>query len=753
MTGEHPAHDVELTPDRIPSGLREKLLAATRREFRGDEIVFAVDDPVFGSPPCSVPGCRRGSHSRGLCNGHHARWNYAGRPDLAQFTATTTLLGHRDPVPECGAADCRFAASTRGLCHSHHDAWKRLGRPELPAGLTLLRPVVTWRPPVECAVDSCGRWAQTTGPLCRPHAEQWRRQGRPPVEEFARPPGDLHELPPCERIILTGLAPHLRREMQYALQPRRDDAAGKATPDVVGAAIRMLTASGAISVLDRPEEGWRKLAPSGKSSMAIKAVRLIVYARRRLEDLLDGTGWEVEYPRDIWRLRSLGLSTTNATLRFDRIPHPWLRDLAKRWSRWRLSTGTSKSTSSLGVRTLTHFAAFLAEYEPAVDRLAALDRAVLERYLAHLHTTLDSSHYQASYICALNTFFTAVRRHDWDASLPTGTMFFTTDYPKRSDPLPRALAEQVMAQVEDPANLKRWNHPAHELVTVVLMRCGLRVSDALKLRFDCIVRDAESAPYLRYFNHKMKREALVPIDEELEQMLGTQQRQLLESWPQGIPVLFPRRMRNADGTRPTDSSTYRSGLRRWLASCEIRDEHGRPVNLTPHQWRHTLATRLINRDVPQEVVRRILDHDSPAMTAHYARLHDKTIRDHWEKARKVNISGEDVNLDPDGPIAEASWAKQRLSRATQALPNGYCGLPVQQSCPHANACLTCPMFLTTAEFLPQHRRQRSEVLQIISAAEARGQQRLVEMNQTVLCNLDTIITTLDGEAEEQANAG
>ena len=212
-------------------------------------------------------------------------------------------------------------------------------------------------------------------------------------------------------------------------------------------------------------------------------------------------------------------------------------------------------------------------------------------------------------------------------------------------------------------------------------------------------------------------------------------------------------MRNADGTRPTDSSTYRSGLRRWLASCEIRDEQGRPVNLTPHQWRHTLATRLINRDVPQEVVRRILDHDSPAMTAHYARLHDKTIRDHWEKARKVNISGEDVNLDPDGPIAEASWAKQRLSRATQALPNGYCGLPVQQSCPHANACLTCPMFLTTAEFLPQHRRQRSEVLQIISAAEARGQQRLVEMNQTVLCNLDTIITTLDGEAEEQANAG
>ena len=91
---------------------------------------------------------------------------------------------------------------------------------------------------------------------------------------------------------------------------------------------------------------------------------------------------------------------------------------------------------------------------------------------------------------------------------------------------------------------------------------------------------------------------------------------------------------------------------------------------------------------------------------------------------------------------------QRLGRATQALPNGFCGLPVQKSCPHANACLTCPMFLTTAEFLPAHRRQRLEVLQIVSAAEARGQGRLVEMNQTVADNLTRIITVLEDDADE-----
>ena len=59
------------------------------------------------------------------------------------------------------------------------------------------------------------------------------------------------------------------------------------------------------------------------------------------------------------------------------------------------------------------------------------------------------------------------------------------------------------------------------------------------------------------------------------------------------------------------------------------------------------------------------------------------------------------------------------------------------------ACLTCPMFLTTPEFLPQHRTQREQTLQLITAAEARGHKRLAEMNRQVLGNLDAIITSLD----------
>ncbi len=76
------------------------------------------------------------------------------------------------------------------------------------------------------------------------------------------------------------------------------------------------------------------------------------------------------------------------------------------------------------------------------------------------------------------------------------------------------------------------------------------------------------------------------------------------------------------------------------------------------------------------------------MTAHYARITDQTVRRQWEKATKVNVQGERVVIDPDGPPAQAQWVKTRYGIATQTLPHGYCGLPVQQSCPHATALLT-----------------------------------------------------------------
>jgi integrase len=147
-----------------------------------------------------------------------------------------------------------------------------------------------------------------------------------------------------------------------------------------------------------------------------------------------------------------------------------------------------------------------------------------------------------------------------------------------------------MAQVENPGNLDRWRNPAYRVPTLLLIRCGLRMTDAARLAFNCIVQDQEGAPYLRYYNHKMKREALVPIDEQLHAEIGRQQQRVQDRYPAAAPaVLFPRPLKNAAGNMPLSGSTYRQALCPWLERCDIRDQHGQPIHLTPHQWRHTLV--------------------------------------------------------------------------------------------------------------------------------------------------------------------
>ena len=71
-------------------------------------------------------------------------------------------------------------------------------------------------------------------------------------------------------------------------------------------------------------------------------------------------------------------------------------------------------------------------------------------------------------------------------------------------------------------------------------------------------------------------------------------------------------------------------------------------------------------------------------------------------------------------VVPAQEARYRVPPETEALPNGYCGLPVQKACPHANACVTCPMFLTTAAHVPAHREHRIRGIELITRAQAEG---------------------------------
>ena len=120
-------------------GLLEKLVAGIRPEFRAGALTFDPRDPVFGGPPCAVPGCERPARNRNMCWGHRQRWLQAGKPDLAGFTASTSpeWSGHL-PLPACEVPSCNYCQAGRGLCQMHHQQWSRTGCPDISAWRTAL---------------------------------------------------------------------------------------------------------------------------------------------------------------------------------------------------------------------------------------------------------------------------------------------------------------------------------------------------------------------------------------------------------------------------------------------------------------------------------------------------------------------------------------------------------------------------------------------------------------------------------------
>jgi len=78
-----------------------------------------------------------------------------------------------------------------------------------------------------------------------------------------------------------------------------------------------------------------------------------------------------------------------------------------------------------------------------------------------------------------------------------------------------------------------------------------------------------------------------------------------------------------------------------------------------------------------------------------------------------------------------------------------------QSCPHPNACLSCPSFLTDGSFRAVHEQQRGETRRLLENARENNNLRLIEVLardeqslSRVLEGLDAIETDHAGDGEE-----
>lgn len=466
-----------------------------------------------------------------------------------------------------------------------------------------------------------------------------------------------------------------------------------------------------------------------------------------------------EYEKDIWDLPNLGIfcnpSQSAYKLNFTRIASPWVKRAAKLFMRYSLSTCSGGECQNR-IATLASFSNFLIKHHPSAQP-ADVERPLIVEYLSYLTATGLGANTRIRHISQLRTFLEMCPREGW-ADIPDKRLIYSEDFPKHTRAQPRFIPEEVMEQLNQ--NLESL--PPHiARMTVILQECGMRIGELCRMPFDCLMRDVHGDCFLRYYQFKLKKEHSIPIDKEVAAVIQEQQQIVRERWGPDFPYLFP----NAKG-KPMKQKAFSDALNRLAYDKQISTLSGNLWHFQSHQFRHTVGTRMVNHGVPQHVIQRFLGHESPEMTAHYACIHDQTMKEEYAKFRKnmVDVKGKvveperiaaDIAEGADPNDVDAQWLKKNIR--AQALPNGLCTLPVVKgSCPYgANKCLTCTHFKTDSRYLAQHQEHLERANKLLEwAEEAPDSRRSIEIRkenlpvQENLVRIIAAITSQQGASDE-----
>lgn len=275
----------------------------------------------------------------------------------------------------------------------------------------------------------------------------------------------------------------------------------------------------------------------------------------------------------------------------------------------KLEKGLSANSIDAYLRDIRKLEEFITELEEDVPP-EKVTQDLLNRFVANLYERKLNDRSQARIISGVRAFYKFMLMEDLMDRDPTELI----EGPKLSRKLPDTLSYEEIVQLIGALDLSTPEGTRNKAMLETLYSCGLRVTELVELRISCLHFDAD---FIRVIG-KGDKERLIPIGSDAQKYINiyrTEVRNHILIKPGQDDFLFLNRR----GSKLSRISVFNI----------IKDaalKAGIKKSISPHTFRHSFATHMIERGADLRAVQQMLGHESITTTEIYTHLDKEFLR-------------------------------------------------------------------------------------------------------------------------------
>ncbi len=252
---------------------------------------------------------------------------------------------------------------------------------------------------------------------------------------------------------------------------------------------------------------------------------------------------------------------------------------------------------------LEDFLRFLSEYlgnEITLQIVADADIRTFRSWLARRFGQKKAASSSARAVASLRNFY----RFLMDHSCCQGSKIFAIKTPKKAVLNPKALSESdTLECLSHLSSIKTdWTSLRDETLLMLIYGTGCRISEALSITKNHLKEDAFK------IIGKGKKQRIIPMLPSLRSKLNQYLEQIPFFLENNSPIFIGK------FGKPLQSSTFRAIIQKMRKVLDLSK------TVTPHAFRHSFATHLLNNGANLRAIQDLLGHASLSSTQIYTKV-------------------------------------------------------------------------------------------------------------------------------------